>query len=351
MRQVELITRLFNEGRSIEAISRELKVDKKKVSAVVKAPKGSYKNKSTFVTDEEREQMVSLYKSGKKITEIMGITGRSYESVARYLGDIRKVSGRATRKTTIDKIKEFYHKGGLSSNEVAKKLGISKTTVLKYLENTRQPSSYRQYVCDSHYFDVIDTPAKAYWLGIMFTDGNVSKHTNAVSLNSTDKGMLEAFIKVLNSDYPIYTNERSKKNPKWKDTYALRIYDEHLKNTLIKKGVVPNKTKNLSYPKWLSSELNSHFIRGLFDGDGSVWSSSGRGYFSITGYLPFLEEVQEVLIQEAGVNKTKLAPRKESSGDIRYGGKVPMKQLYDYLYKDARYFLRRKKEKFEEFLD
>lgn len=355
MNREEKVIHLYTvEKKSINKIRAELRCDKKWISEVLRNAGVQLRHRVTWdqrnPSKEETEKFQLLYDSGKSLEEIGDITGWSKNTVSKYL-EAKLESRPYIGVDKVLEIQRLYKELG-SSRKVAQQLGVSKYTVLQYAKDVNDPSSYRKYTCNSNFFDDIDCQNKAYWLGIMITDGSISSSDNSVTLSSTDEGMLKAFIKVLESDYPISIYERSKENPKWKDTYVVRIFDEHLKDTLIKQGVNPNKVRNVSFPQHLDKALRRHFIRGMFDGDGSVWiTEKGRPGFSITGYLPFMAEVQEVLIKEAGVTKTKLAQRKEYSGDIRYGGKENLQKLYDYLYKDARCFLKRKRDKFKEIVE
>lgn len=349
--KIENVAKLYKEGASVNEISDLKGIPKSAVSFMLRQSGIEVPipgNTSNSPSKEEITLFVQLYNDGKNASEIGRAAGYSYKTVLKYLESegIRSIKPNVT-SSDVAKINALYQKG-LSSYKVAEVMGVSKPTVLYHLEKKRGMGPVPSSV-NSDYFEKIDSPEKAFWLGIMYADGNVDSDGNGITLGSTDKGMVLAFRSVLKSEHNIYTNERSKENPNWKDSHTLKIFDSKLRSDLIKHGCVPNKTACTRWPT-LDGSLNSHFIRGLFDGDGSVWGQPGKGYFSITGYLPFLEKIQEVLIEEAGVNKTKLIERKPNYGDIRYGGKTPMKQLYDYLYKDARYFLRRKKEKFEEII-
>ncbi len=352
-KQVECVVRLYKEGKSVNQIYKCTDVSKPVISFLlrqagftVKSYKGENSNSPS---KEEVNKFISLYKAGKNASEIGRELGYSYKTVLNYLEKegLRETKPNVTSKE-IAEINTLYQ-SGLSSYAIADKLGISKTTALYHIEETRPYGPIPTKV-NSDFFEEIDNQDKAYWLGIMYADGNVSSGDNSITLSVTDEGMVKAFKQVLASEHNIYTRERSKENPKWKDAYTLTIFNAKLRGDLIKHGCIPNKTDSVQLPA-LEPELYRHFIRGIFDGDGSVWTTGNRGYFSITGYLPFLDKLQDIIVAEAGVSKTKLAERKPDFGDIRYGGKAPMKQLYDYLYRDARYFLRRKRDKFKEIIE
>lgn len=102
----------------------------------------------------------------------------------------------------------------------------------------------------------------------------------------------------------------------------------------------------------IPDNLFHHFVRGYFDGDGSI-SYSKKGDFlkwewELAGTKQFLTRIRE-----------KLSLLDLSIQEIRQFGKIfrfriaksktaELKILYDYLYQDASLFLERKKKKIEE---
>lgn len=360
MNREELIIHLYTvEKKSINAIRDVVGGEKKNVSKVLRDNGIEFRVKTGWSqktpSTEEISLFEKLYKEGKSSVDIGTITGWSYKTVLKYLDDSLVNGTPNLNEEQIQEIKALYNKG-YSSRRVAEETGVSKTTVLKFVEDKAAPSSFRIYSVNEDFFNTVDSEKKAYWLGYMYADGSNDEKSGRISLSQSDKdkSAVYAFKTALEAEHPVYEavakGGYSKKNSL---VYTLSINSRKLSDALAKLGCVSNKTYKLSLPE-LPTSLLPHFIRGVFDGDGSVWVSGSRGYFSITGYVPFLEQLQEVLIRDAQVNKTKINLRRpnESSdyGDIRYGGKAPMKQLYDYLYKDAKYFLRRKKEKLEEIL-
>ena len=82
------------------------------------------------------------------------------------------------------------------------------------------------------------------------------------------------------------------------------IGNKHMRDSLISKGCVPNKSLILKFPseEILPKELQRHFIRGYFDGDGTIGlyphsktNPKLEESLLIVGTKPFLEKVQDVL--------------------------------------------------------
>ena len=132
---------------------------------------------------------------------------------------------------------------------------------------------------------------------------------------------------------------------------ALRVKDEQIEHDLALLGVVPRKTKQLSFPgqHQVPSHLIRHFIRGFFDGDGSVYKTQ-TPCISFTGTYEMLsgikEEMQKITNTQANIHPYK----NKDVFEYKVGGEIHMTKIYEYLYKDATIFLGRKKDKFEEVL-
>ncbi|MEK6881079.1 MAG: hypothetical protein AABY22_15780, partial [Nanoarchaeota archaeon] len=111
--------------------------------------------------------------------------------------------------------------------------------------------------------------------------------------------------------------------------------------------------------------LISHFIRGIFDGDGSIYickrpkntrnprkggdkSLTFVGGFNITGSKDICLSIKKIL--ESNNIETNLGTRFKSFY-ISTAGTFKILKIYNYLYKDSTVFLKRKKDKFEEIFN
>ena len=115
---------------------------------------------------------------------------------------------------------------------------------------------------------IIDNPEKAYLLGLFYSDGYVCSTNNncGITLHEQDILLLEKLIDL----FPFFKIRKSHKC-----AYKIDCTSKDLKKDLIKNGVLPLKSsinkEGLSIKKILNENLFSHFIRGFFDGDGSVY--------------------------------------------------------------------------------
>ena len=127
-----------------------------------------------------------------------------------------------------------------------------------------------------------------------------------------------------------------------------------MKNDLDKLGISSNKTMVVKYPD-ISKKLQNHFIRGVFDGDGCISlrtdkrDNKQRGQFNIcSGSYDFIKEYYDKLVIFANLGgKNKIRCPKGTYYVVDWGGLSDIENIYDFLYKDANVFLKRKKETFD----
>lgn len=157
------------------------------------------------------------------------------------------------------------------------------------------------------------SPEMAYVLGFFASDGTMIHNSRGacfIEFNSTDKSIIFGIRKALSSEHKI--SARQRKNLKWKIGYRLQIGSKEYYEDLLGLGFTPNKSNKLKYPN-VPDKYFTDFVRGYFDGDGSVyfrkhWIKSRnkkRWVFSsrfISGSKPFLEDLLRSL-RRAGLQR------------------------------------------------
>ena len=206
--------------------------------------------------------------------------------------------------------------------------------------------AHRKYSCNDDFFEVIDSEKKAYWLGFLAADGNISSSQSHMTfaLAIKDIDVVERFKGALEATYPIHHRFREL-NGKTFERATLSIRSKKLCMDLVDKGVVPRKSLILKPPQNIPKNLVHHWIRGYFDGDGSVYlmkvKKSGNKYkkVSITGTLEVLNFIQKRL--ESG----HVSDRRPRSRVHRFiiGRQEDVEKFGDYIYRDATVYLERKK--------
>lgn len=211
----------------------------------------------------------------------------------------------------------------------------------------------KKYKLNEDYFDNIDSQEKAYILGFLYADGTINdKNQIRLSLSEKDKGILEIIKKLIGTDKPLYFHKSVIRDGYiCKPLYELNIINKHMADSLKKLGLVPRKTHILTFPEWLNIGLYPHFIRGYFDGDGSIahMTKTDSYVFSLAGTYKFLERSQEILIKNCSLSKNTINNSKSISV-LMYGGSKQLINIREFLYKDATIFLKRKKDVFDKVI-
>ena len=161
----------------------------------------------------------------------------------------------------------------------------------------------KKYEIEETYFEKINTQDKAYFFGFILTDGNIdyrkSNKRITIKIGLKDESILKTFKKYLNTNKPLeYHKRRFKMYGDYKvksgQTVAINISNIKMVEDIIKLGLKPAKTKTVTYPssKVIPHNLMHHFIRGVFDGDGT----SGRGHIQFaSGSHKFLKGFKKYL--------------------------------------------------------
>lgn len=243
-----------------------------------------------------------------------------------------------------------------SLTKLGEKYGIKRQTLSKHLkERGFEIINYQNKVrCDETVFDSIDSEEKAYWLGFLYADGNISSTGNRleVRLSIKDLEHLEKFRAFLKLTTEIRTGIC--------DGFGychLFIRNKHMWNTLDNLGCHPRKSLILTFPpldifNGDKKTLVLSFIRGYVDGDGclSIYKENNtiRTILSLVGTEEFLKTVNKIF-KNKGYLKNKSTPNYENKAfQLRFSNVVSRK-IARYLYQDANIYLERKYNKYLEF--
>lgn len=260
------------------------------------------------------------------------------------------------------KIVDLYNKKH-GSPYIAKELGISTGKVSYFIKKNLTLRSHREansrYSFNENFFESIDTEEKAYWLGFLIADGYITKRENSykigVALSSCDIGHLEKLNKSLNSNYPIRTYEATK-NSYSNNNYSRLIYSSKIMfDNLLKYNFVEHKTNILNPPDVnLLNGFTSDFIRGYFDGNGSIAHTNtelNNSYaFKLVSTKNFLDFVNNYIKEKLGFSANKYYKRKDYQKvmSLEFGGNLKTQKILDLLYKNATIYLDRK---YQRYLD
>ncbi len=178
------------------------------------------------------------------------------------------------------------YNNGKSCREIEAIFGINRETIRMMLYRngiqTRSFHASSKYSINSNYFNNIDEPEKAYWLGWLLSDGNVLEKNNriALSLQIGDIEILHKFKASLQAENPVTIrspNAASFINGRLIKTGPMCHFsfgNEQIKKDLARYGMLPRKSLTLKFPK-IDEQLIPAFLRGFIEGDGylsiSTW--------------------------------------------------------------------------------
>jgi hypothetical protein len=237
------------------------------------------------------------------------------------------------------------YEAGQSTKQIAVCFGVGGGTVYDRLKTMRvafrSPSvSKRFYLVNEGAFSRIGTEETAYWLGFLYADGSVwgSRYV-ALWLKEKDAGHVERFRRFLGSGHPIRFDLKRK-------AAGITVASKRLSDALVEQGCTPRKSLKLSFPVLLP-ELESHFIRGYFDGDGSAYLGSGAPTISFVGNMDFLAAIQARI--NAGISGNgSLRPHCRSAAwYLIYRGEFQVPVVRDWRYRAATVWLSRKRERLD----
>lgn len=229
-----------------------------------------------------------------------------------------------------------------------------------------------RYNYNDDYFKIIDSESKAYILGFIIADGCISRTirgnciTNRLSFNNSidDHEIIKFIGKELGKDIPIYNRFLKQGAKNRKEQLVLRINSYQLCEDLINiYNIIPRKTLNNSFKfnfDLIPEELVRHFIRGFFDGDGSVSFHRTKNtiFFNfsfIFNSLVFTKQISNIICNLFNIKEVIYTIKGKTVyyHNLRFNYNRQrtnkIKEIYDYLYKDSNIFLTRKKLKFEEY--
>eukprot|EP01084_Bolivina_argentea_P084282 152457_1 len=179
----------------------------------------------------------------------------------------------------------------------------------------------------------------AYWLGFLFADGNVCQSGSidviSIKLKCTDYEHVAKFQNAMQSTYKLGLYKTNM------NTCAAshHICDNSMSLDLINLGCIPRKSLTLEWPQNIPDQYIHHFVRGYFDGDGSISFNKHAKHFRIDfiGTQSFVHTLKSHI---------KLNPLHDyiTNGHISiqqgcnvlsYGGVASPMLVLDWMYKDS----------------
>lgn len=209
------------------------------------------------------------------------ITKQSFNKKTNYLQQKEILKDYLNNNLSTKQLQAKYgYKTEKSIIDIVKKFG--------YKPRTAQET---KTISKSYYgFDMkeINNELKAYYLGLLLTDGWVSQ--NRVFLDLTDKDVMEFLSKEINVNLVTRQRKHYKRSYRFSITYPSILED------VSRYGLVKNKTHILPKPQFTKEEQRflPMFLRGVIDGDGWI-SQDGQEFFISSASELFINYCKDIL--------------------------------------------------------
>ncbi len=162
----------------------------------------------------------------------------------------------------------------------------------------------------------------AYAVGLITTDGSLSKDGRHINFTSKDYEQVEHFKTILSLTNKI--GMKSSGGGERKRYFVIQFGNVKLYRFLLSIGLCPNKSKALKELK-VPDEYFSDFLRGCLDGDGhsySYWDKRWKSSFMFyTGFVSASKEFLEWL-------RNKITFLYDINGKIKTGGKSTYQLIF-----------------------
>lgn len=272
------------------------------------------------ITVEQENEIIRLYNEGH---------GQSYCS--------KKVFG----VNNIGEVKKVLRNNGIHIRTKAE-------------ANRLNPQNQNKYTQNNDYF-IKQNHNMAWVLGFLAADGSVRKNENEIKVTVArqDRDVLEKIRKDINATNPIKDFVTSNG---YEASTIIWTNAKH-KQDLALYNIIPAKTFCLQPPLNLEKKYWIDFIRGYFDGDGSVnfIDSHGKKHYTALRWqicsatTPILQWIIDFLYEEYDIPKVKIQTQKRAKHclysfqystnstkrifDILYNGYLHMDRKYNH-YKE-----------------
>lgn len=237
----------------------------------------------------------------------------------------------------LSELSELYL-SGKSYKELSEMFHCSIATISNTLHRTNIEIRRKIHTINASYFNIINTPEKAYWFGFLAADGYAKRNHFVVNLKISDEEQLKKLKKALNSSHPLKIKVNKNSFGIFKyicfEFSNKKIVDDLIKHGLYKfkdSGIIPN----------IRNKIMNHFWRGYFDGDGYIcfnptgrdkkWPRSLIGFCGDKNILNFLN----ILLHNICSSNINSLKRRSNIYYLQYCGLNQTSRILNWLYNDS----------------
>jgi dUTP pyrophosphatase len=207
----------------------------------------------------------------------------------------------------------------------------------RFIKNSGRSNPNCKYIFDDGFMTIINTERKAYLLGWIASDGSLRESGVKISIHEKDEDVLKHLRDTICEDLPI--SKRKDKQMVSLTINSTQISEDVCNHLGINAG---KKDSVVKFPELSNENLQWHFIRGYFDGDGSICPrKNGYPRCNITSNST---DILEALKEFCNI------PCSHTNTQLEWVG-INSIDFLGRMYKDCNIKLTRKYEKFVEIAD
>lgn len=353
----DLVIERFKSGESCNNLAKEYGCSATIITRFLK--KHGINPKRENLYDHRFNEFKELFESGRSIYSMEKELKISAFTIIKILnnGGVDTSRGCKIRKDPIknheDEIVRLYEEGK-SESEIGKIFDCNASSVSRLLKR-RKVNARFLYDVDENFFETIDTEEKAYTLGFFTADGNLTKDGN-FCIAITDLDVLEKIRKAMGITSPIRLANKSRNSRNILPIYKLNVQRQKITQDLINKDCPPNKTFVTKFPtlEKVPEHLLVHYIRGVFDGDGSIHNTLKKKHsvrswtISIAGTPTLLEPMLDFIRSRVDVRGG--IYQNGNIQEIKVGGNNQVLAVANWLYANSTIHMNRKFEKYQDLI-
>jgi hypothetical protein len=253
----------------------------------------------------------------------------------------------------------IYKAGQLNlrkSKEHISKISAAKVAKIGHFTGRKNGQACRTHFFNENYFDSIDTLEKAYWLGFIHADGSLvfDKNRNRITcldmcVKGEDGGLVEQFVRDIDGDL---TKIERRLNNSQRPMTRIRLRSPILIEALYNLGIRPRKSYKNDGALIKDKELFRHYLRGYFDGNGSVYKAREHIRMQIIGPEKLCQDFFAGIEREVGVKGGNVYPSPHSDRHILlYQTNKQCISIANWMYNGATRNLERKKNTFMSLIE
>lgn len=313
----------------------------------------------------KKQEIIEKYLNGMSISALEKeyYPHYNYRNIRKILVDNNiEIRGGRSKKTLTQEqfeyLKTKYCEEGEDLIVLAKHFNWNKETLRNLIEENHLVKKTTNRVnkrLKEDYFNIIDSEEKAYFLGLLITDGNVSKTKDGrqgrirLQLQAKDKDILLKFKSSLQIDSDLIFDSRGN------GCYGVEFSSDTIFNDLAKYNIIPKKTYTITnLPNNIPQKYIKDFLRGMIDGDGSISFDINKSKdvsLNFTSYYQsFVEDFQkeiDKLINKENHNKVFYT----SAWHCQWRGYDQVLSILNILYDNSTIYLERKYNLYKSLLE